>query len=120
MRQKRPTIHRIINADRERCNSMEGLFTTFNNKFKFQFNETIKSLLFHKLSKQAKENTEEWMGMLRLAVVECTYREVGKQLKKQFIHGLNDNDMLTEIIREVTKAEESTDITSKQVLGCAK
>ena len=64
--------------------------------------------------------TEEWMGRLRLAAIGCNYREVDRQLKEQFLHGLNDNDMLAEIIRELTKAEESADITSHQVLGWAK
>ena len=44
------------------------------------------------------------MGRLRLALVECNYREVDRQLKEQFIHGLNDNDMFAEIIRELNKA----------------
>ena len=34
---------------------------------------------------------------------------------EQLIHGLNDNDMLAEIIRELPKTEESKDVTSKQV-----
>ena len=58
--------------------------------------------------------------MLRLAVVECNYREVYRQLKEQFIHRLSDNNMLAEIIRELNKSEESVDITSEQVLGWAK
>ena len=99
---------------------MEGLFTTFNNKFKPQFNETIKSLQFFKLGRQTKENAEEGMGRLRLAVLECNHREVDRQLMEQFVHGLNDNYMLTEIIRELTKAKESGDITREQVLGWAK
>ena len=50
------------------------------------------------------------MGRLKLTLIECNYREVDRQLKEQFIHRLNNNDMLTEIIREVTKAEEKADI----------
>ena len=53
------------------------------------------------------------MGRLKLAVVECNYREVDRQLKEQFIHELNNNDMLTEIIRELTQTEESAYITSE-------
>ena len=53
-----------------RCNTMKGLFTTLNNKFKPQYNETIKSLQFHKLGRQMNKNSEEWMGKLRLATVE--------------------------------------------------
>ena len=60
------------------------------------------------------------MGRIRLAKVEYNYREVDRHLKEQFVHGLNNNDMLTEIIRELTTAEESTDITSVHILGWAK
>ena len=85
-----------------------------------QFNETIKSLPFCKLRRQTKENAKEWIGRLRLAAVECNYKDVDRQLKEQFVHRINDNDMLAEIIRELTKAEESADMTSEQVLDWAK
>ena len=102
-----------MQMEHKRCNTTEGLFITLNNKFKPHFNETIKSLQFCKLGRQTKENTEEWMGWLRSVAVECKYREVDRQLKEQFIHGLNDIDMLKEIIRELTEAEESGDITTE-------
>ena len=86
--------------EQERCNSTEGLFTTLNNKVKPQCKETIKPLQFHKSGRQMNENAEDWMGRLRLAPVECNYKEIDRQLKEKFIHGLNDNDMLVEIIRE--------------------
>ena len=41
-------------------------------------------------------------------------------MKKQFIHGLNDNVMVAQIIWKLTKTKESADITSEQVLGWAK
>ena len=60
------------------------------------------------------------MGRFRLEAIECNYKETDRQLKEQFIHGLNDNDMLVEIIRELTKTEEGSDVASKQVLVWAK
>ena len=60
------------------------------------------------------------MGRLGLEAVKYNYKEVDRQLKEQFVHGLNDNNMLAEIIRELAKGEESADITSEQVLGWAK
>ena len=101
-----PFILSSTQMEQERCNTMEGLFTAFNRKFKPQFNETIKSLPAHKLSRKMKENAEEWMGRLRLAAVECNYKEVYRQLKEQFMYRLNDYDMLAEIIRELTKAQK--------------
>ena len=43
------------------------------------------------------------MGRLRTATVECNYKEVDRQLKEQFIHRLNDSEMLREIMRKFTK-----------------
>ena len=57
---------------------------------------------------------EECMGRLRRAAVECNYKEVDRQLKEHFIHRINDSEMLTEIIRELTKSDENVMIPS----GC--
>ena len=70
-----------------------------DNKFKPQYNETIKSLQFRKLYWYENETVEEWIERLHMAVVECNYHEVDRQLKEQFIHGLNDKYMLEEIIK---------------------
>ena len=59
------------------------------------------------------------MCRLRLAAVECNYKALDRQLKEQFIQGLNDNNMLAEIIRELTKTKE-TSPASEQVVGWAK
>ena len=42
------------------------------------------------------------MGHLRIKSIECSYKEKDWKLKEQFINGINDNDMVTEIIRELT------------------
>ena len=75
----------------------EGLFKSLNDNFKPQYNETIKPLQFHKLSRQANKSTEEWIGKLIIATTDCNYKKTDRQIKKQFIHGLNDTDMSTEI-----------------------
>ena len=91
---------------------LEGLFETFTNTFRPQFNEIIKSLQFLKLCRQDGESTEEWMGRLQLSSVECNYQEIDRQWKEQFIHGLNDMDMLGKIIRELTKVKIGSVVTS--------
>ena len=60
------------------------------------------------------------MGRLWLSVIECNYKALDRQLKEQFIHGLNDTDMLGEIIRELTKIHENTEITNENMLCWAK
>ena len=42
------------------------------------------------------------MGGVQLAAVECNYKEIDRQLKDQFIYGLNDNEMLAKV-RKLTK-----------------
>ena len=43
------------------------------------------------------------MGRLRTAAVECNNKEIDRQLQEQFIHGLNDKDMVAEIIKRPNK-----------------
>ena len=60
------------------------------------------------------------MVRLRLAVIECNYKEIDKQLKEQYMHALNDTAMFEETIRELTKTEEGPNLTSEWVLVWAK
>ena len=101
-------------------NISKGLLKLTQNKFRPQFNGMIKSLQFHKLSRQSGENADEWIGRLRLEAIECNYKEIDGQLKEQFIHSLNDTDMLAEINVDLTKREEYTEVTSENVVCWAK
>ena len=53
-------------------------------------------------------------------MVECKYKEVDRQLKEQLIHGLNDDEMLVEVIRDLTKCREDVTIPSETVLAWGK
>ena len=57
------------------------------------------------------------MGRLRIAAIECIYQELDRQLKEQFIHGLNDKEMLGEIIKEITTIKRNDTITSGIILA---
>ena len=80
----------------------------------------IKSLQSRKLYWYDEENVEEWMGRLCIAAVECNYKEVYRQLKEQFIHGLNGKHMFEEIIKELMAAKNDDHITSGGVLAWVK
>ena len=110
----------LTNEETITCNTLDGLFKTLNSKFRPQFNKTIKSLQLRKLCINDRENAEEWMRRLRLTVAECNYQELDRQLKEQFIHGLNEKDMLGEIIKELTASRGNGHITSGNVLAWAK
>ena len=55
-----------------------------------------------------------------VALVECGYREIDRQLKEQFIHGLNDKGVLDEIIKELTTKSKDKQTTGEGVLAWAK
>ena len=73
-------------------------------------------LQFRKLYRLEGESAEEWMGRLRIAVVECNYKEVDRQLKEQFMHELNDRVMLDEIVRELMAKNNSEQTNSEDIL----
>ena len=59
------------------------------------------------------KGAKQLVGKLRITTSECNYKKINRQLKGQFIHGLNDNDMSIEIIKELTKIEENDKVTSE-------
>ena len=113
-------LETLTNTEKVTCNPLEGLLNTLTSKFKPQFNEKIKFLQFRKLCRNDGENVKEWMGRLRVAAIECNYQEVDRQLKEQFFHGLNDKNMLEEIIKELMTVRGDDQITSGNVLAWAK
>ena len=60
------------------------------------------------------------MGRLWLLAIEYNCKELDIQYKEKFIHGLNDIEMLREIIWELTKIHENEEITCKNVLSWVK
>ena len=55
-----------------------------------------------------------------MAAVGCNYQEIERQLKEQFIHGLNDKYMLKEIIKELTTTTDYDQISSGGMLAWPK
>ena len=89
-------------------------------KFRPQFNQTIKLLQFSKLYKFKGKSPDEWMERLHVAATKCNYKEIDRQLMEQFIHGLNDRNMLDEVIRELTAKNNDEQMTSEGVLAWMK
>ena len=46
------------------------------------------------------------MGRFRIAATEYCYKEIDSKLNEQFIHGLNDTDLMVEIFQEFTKVKK--------------
>ena len=58
------------------------------------------------------------MGYLRHKASQCGYKNEKKyrRLKQLFINGISDEEMMTEIIRQLTVTKETNKVTSEQVL----
>ena len=55
------------------------------------------------------------MEKLGIYATEYNYKEKDKYLKEQFIYGINDNAVTTKIIKELTAAKNTNDITRHAV-----
>ena len=53
-------------------------------------------------------------------MAECNDKEINRQLKKQLIHGLNDDNMLIDIIHELTTIKDLSVVTREQVVVWAR
>ena len=113
-------IKSLTEGKKERCGTLEGLLNILATKFRPQYNQTIKSLQFRQLHRDKGKGVDEWMGRLCIVAAECGYKEIDRQLKEQFFHGLNDEDMLGKFIKELTTKSNNGQITSEGVLVWAK
>ena len=110
----------LIQAEQEAFNITENIFETLTNKDKLQFNEAFKSLQYCKLNRHNSENVEEWMKRCRIAAKECNYQESDRWVKEECINGINDDNMLIEIVTELKAMKKTRKITSNQILMWAK
>ena len=72
-----------------------------SNKFKTHHNGIVLALQYLKLKRKSHESTQEWMARLQTKAVEFDYSEHHRRLNKQFLHGIDGDVMLCEILSEV-------------------
>ena len=108
-------LETLTNVEKMTCCTLGGLYNILTSKFRPQFNETFKSMQFRIFCRNDGENVEEWTERLRVTPIVCNYQEVDRQLKEQFIHGLNYKNMLEEIIKELMTVKSDQQTTSGNV-----
>ena len=92
-----------------------GLYGILTEQFRPQHNEIILSLQYRKLSRQAAETKKDWMGRLRKMALDCQCKETDMYLKEQFINGINDDVVITEMIRKLMAINDTSSMSSRQV-----
>ena len=60
------------------------------------------------------------MYYLRMKTNEGKYKEKDRRINEQFINGINDDEMMTEIILELPAVKKTSEITSEKVLVWAR
>ena len=88
----------VSHKAKKKCKTTVGLFDVLSEKFKLQHNQTILSLKYWKLIREQSKNADEWVGYLRMKANEYEYKEKDRRLKEQFINGIKDDKLMTEII----------------------
>ena len=78
-------LESLTKGEKQVCNTLQGLRDTLAEKFRAQYNETIKSLQFRKLCRSEGKNAEELMGTLCIVAAEYNYKEIDCQLKEQLM-----------------------------------
>ena len=51
-----------------------------------------------------------------MKAAECDFNEYDRELMEKFIHGLDDEGMISAILSEVSVLEDINDVTSERVL----
>ena len=74
------------------------------------------SLQYLKLKRKSHEPTVEGMGRLQTDVEGCDYKVYDGRLTEHFIFGLDDEGMISEILREVSAVEDINDAKSECIL----
>ena len=89
-----------MNCERDTCKMAEIVFL-----IKSYQSETILSLQYCKLKKKSHESPQKWMGRLHIKAMDCKYREYDRRLKEQFVNGLDNENIIAEILKELRGLE---------------
>ena len=112
-------IQTLNDNKKENFKTSAWLVQMLTEKIKPQHNETILLLQYSKLIREGKEVADKWMDFLSIKENECEYEEEDKQWKEQFINGINDEHMMTEIIKKLSETKRLM-ITWEQILSWVK
>ena len=99
---------------------MEGLFNTLAENVMLQHSEIILSLQYYKLVWQSDRMAEEWVSCLRIKVIGCKNKKKDRIQKEQIINGINNQAMMTKIIKELTAIMNTSKATIEEVLSWEK
>ena len=102
---------RLTDVEKEAYKSATGLFNVLK---KYLACSIMKQ--YCKLPRKENESTQEWMGRLCIKAAECKYNKHDRWLTGQFINGINAEEIMQEIIKELTTQRHMGQIDSEQVL----
>ena len=109
-------IKTCTNEEKEKCKTAKGLFSIISHRSK-PFHYRIMLLLHHcKWKRKSHESAQEWMVRLWTKTTDCNYNEYDRRLARLFIHGLDDEGLISKLLREVLALENIDEPTSEWVL----
>ena len=69
------------------------------------------------MTREQNKNDKVWFGKLRIKENESWYKEKYRKLEGQLTNSINDDDMMTKVIRELIAIKRKIEVTSEQVLA---
>ena len=68
------------------------------------------------LRRKNHEPNQEWIGKWHFKAIDCKYKEYERRLKEQFSNGLDDKNIIAEIMKELTALKDTSEVSSEQIL----
>ena len=109
-------IKTFTDEGNENARLQKGVFSVLSHEFRLHHNWIVFSLQYLKLKRKANKLAQEWMGRMQTKGAEYDNKEYYRKGTKQFIYGLGDEGVISEILRVVSALEDINDATSEWVL----
>lgn len=91
------------------------LYNAFEARFKPEHNEMLSEFQFRHIMRDARQSSDEYMATLKNKARECNFALAeDRNIKSQFIIGINDRDMQNKLLEEIklsSTVEECLQIT---------
>ena len=87
--------------------STEEVIEALGKVFRPQFNQTLVHFKFRNMKQKISQTCDSDMSQLRLALLECKYKNDADELKDQFIFGIENKEIQDHLLGEISESDNS-------------
>ena len=98
----------ILNSVDAEISSTQVVFEVLERVFRPESNQTLACFKFRKMQQRVGQTCDSYMSELRLALLECKYRnDANELLKDQFIFGIENKEIRDHLLGEISETDNS-------------